>query len=298
MFQKIVTVTLLAIILSCTIISGFVQHTSADIADTVQLTVSGTMTNSSNLVMPDANAHIKMVRAASGTVTVNVSCIFQVVSNQTMKASLAFVYPEAWRGYGGAPEIQFTIQVNHTEMNHTLLTWENVTAEGFIVDPEKFGGTWVEHSDFVLFSYEMIANLTYEVKVKTDAFPVETLHSGYFSYIVGSATTFLGQTHQTVEILLVEEEPFLGYSFFPEDFLVESSNETGTVATWDFIIDDSTNITSVGISFSNGVYSGNIPPPPIPIPEPILLNLLVFSLIVIALVLFCRKYTHSLGYNS
>lgn len=54
MFRKVVTASLLAILLSLTLISGSIPHTSADIADTVQLMVSGTMTNSSNLVMPEA----------------------------------------------------------------------------------------------------------------------------------------------------------------------------------------------------------------------------------------------------
>ncbi|MHA1136270.1 MAG: hypothetical protein ACTSSE_07270 [Candidatus Thorarchaeota archaeon] len=291
MSRKLVTITLVAILLSLTIISGSVHQSSADIMDSVYVTVSGTITNSSNLIMPEAEANIKMIRDVSGTVTVNVSCSFLVVSNQTMNASLAFVYPKAWRVYGGPPGIQFTIHINHTEVNHTLVSWENVTSEGFIADPEVFGGTWVENADFVLFSSEMIANHTYEVKVKTNVYPLITAHSGGFSYIVGSATTFLGQTHQKVEILLVEEEPFDGYVFFPDQHLVESSNESGTVASWDFIIDNSTNIDIVGIAFSNGEYRGNPPPPPIP--DPILLNLVAIVVVVVVIGVLYRRYVRN-----
>ena len=66
------------------------------------------------------------------------------------------------------------------------------------------------------------------------------------------------------QILFVEEEPFLSYSFLPEEHLVVTNNETGTIGTGDFIIDETSNITQVGIHYVENEYHGNLPPNPYP----------------------------------
>jgi len=286
--RKVVTISLLIILLSFAMISGNVQPATADIADTVYLRTGGTISNSSSISMPEADAHIKIVRNTSGSVTVNVSCDFQVVSTKTTNASLAFVYPEAWRVMSGQPEVDFAIHVNHMMVNQTVMTYENLTSEGFVTDPEQFENTWLEHAEFVLFTFEMIADQSYNVNVRTNAYPLNTAYYGSFTYIVASASTFLGETHQTVEIFVVEEEPFLSYTFIPEDYLVETSNESGTIATWDFIIDESSNITQVQMSYVENEYHGIRPPSQITY----LLVLIIgtFTVIAIALGIWSRRH--------
>jgi hypothetical protein len=247
----------------------------ADIADWVNLDISGTMANNSSISMPNADAKIRMRETAQG-IAVNVSCRFEITSSETMNTSLAFVYPKYWRGYGGAEvTINFTIHVNSSRVNHTVITWEELTSQGFRTDPEKFGGTWIESADFVLFNLEMQADATYLISVETWAYPLETNHYGSFDYIVGSATTFAGETHQTVEILVEEEIQFQDTSFFPDEYLVESTNESGSIANWDFIIDDMTNISSVGVQFTVSEYN------PLPYPRPTQIVILSIGVVVV-----------------
>ncbi|MFX1484176.1 MAG: hypothetical protein ACFFCP_13430 [Promethearchaeota archaeon] len=261
MFRKVSTIFALSIILSFGIISISVQQSHADIADWASLDISGTMTNSSKISMPNAQAQIRM----SSGVTVDVSCLFEVTSNETLNASLAFVYPKCWQGFGGEDiNINFTINVNNTLLNYTILTWENLTSQGYIVNPDDFGGTWIEFADFVRFTFKMQANATYLVSVETRASPLMSYNYGHFSYIVGSATTFSGETHQTVEMFVDDDVGFESFTFSPNQHLIESTNESGKMAVWDFVIDDALNFSSVGIDFTFNEYRRWKPPDPIP----------------------------------
>ncbi|MFW9891936.1 MAG: hypothetical protein ACFFFO_07020 [Candidatus Thorarchaeota archaeon] len=237
--------------------------------------------------MPKAQAHIRM----SSGVAVDVSCVFEVISNETLNASLAFVYPEYWHGYGGGYiEINFTIHINSTLVNHKILTWENLTSQGFITEPGNFGGTWIESADFVQFVYEMQANATYLIRVQTQAFPLSSINYGHFSYIIGSARTFTGVTHQTVEIFVENEIGFESFSFYQAQHLVESSNASGSVANWDFVIDDTLNFSTVGTSFTFNEYRGLKPP----FPDPYQILTVVLSAVVLislVLILVWRRYT-------
>jgi hypothetical protein len=56
------------------------------------------------------------------------------------------------------------------------------------------------------------------------------------TYIVGSARTFYGDTHQRVMVNIIEYVPLLGKQFYPEPHLVVNTNGIVTCATWDFQI--------------------------------------------------------------
>lgn len=285
MFRKTLAIFTLSIILSFGIISISVQQSNADIADWASLDISGTVTNSSKISMPNAQVHIRM----SSGVTVDVSCLFEVTSNETLNASLAFVYPKCWQGYGGEDiNINFTINVNNTLLNYTILTWENLTSQGYIVNPDDFGGTWIEFADFIRFTFEIQANVTYLVDVETKASPLMSYNYGHFTYIVGSAMTFSGVTHQTVELFVDDDVGFESFTFSPNQHLIVSNNDSGSLATWDFIVDDTLNFSSVGIAFTFNEYHHSRPPDPSQIAAAVLA---VAVLILLVSILVYKKYT-------
>ncbi len=220
----------------------------ADIANTSNLDMGGTMSNSSGLSMPVADVGILLVYTEEG-IDASVVGQFSVISNVNQTAHLAFVYPQYWANYGGSNiNIEQQILINGIPINYTIVSWENVTSYNFQTDPENFGGGWIEGAEFVLFSYPMVADETNLIKVTTKACPIRNGHYSYFSYIVGSAKTFDYVTHQTVEMHVVEEKQFLEFSFYPENFMTTSTNDTGTTATWDLIIDSECNVSMVHFS--------------------------------------------------
>ncbi len=260
MLRRFGSVILLVTLLSFSFVVYSTPNASADIANMYSLEVGGTMTNSSNLIMPEVDTHIRIVRARfSITVTSN----FYIVSNQTVNASLAFVYPEAWSSFYPANQPNFTIRADNLKINYTVETYENLTANGFNFQNSDLGGDWCTRAEYVCFNLEMIENQTYLINIRTIAHPLVDNYGG-FSYIIGSARTFAGETHQTIEMLVIEEEPFVNFGFSPDYYLTESSNETGTIAFWDIIINESLNFSAVVFNFTIKEYHGN--PPPIPFP--------------------------------
>ncbi|MBY8996914.1 MAG: hypothetical protein KGD60_04230 [Candidatus Thorarchaeota archaeon] len=219
------------------------------------------MSNSSGLSMLRADVGIRLVHTEEG---MNASVVgqFSVISNVNQTAHLAFVYPEYWANYGQSYiNIEQQIFVNGISVNYTIISWENLTTYNFQTDPTEFGGTWIEGAEFVLFSYPMVADETSLIKVITEAYPMENGHYSYFSYIVGSAKTFGDITHQTVEMHIVEEKQFLEFSFYPENFMTVSTNDTGTTATWDMIIDSSCNVSVVHFRGKVSEYVRVLPVP-------------------------------------
>ena len=226
----------------------------ADIADIAGLTVSGTMSNSS-LLMPRADARIRIVHSTDNGIKVDMTCEFEVIPSETVNASLAFVYPSYWALYSGNYiSIDFDITINDALLEHSIVNHTYLVSQGYILNSTELGGGWIESVEFVMFNYEMQVGNSYDIRVTTSANPMTSRHYASFSYIIGSAKTFQGQTHQTVEIHVVEEKKFYSFAFHPEEFLTESTNSSGTTAVWDLVIDQETNISQVGFSATINQY--------------------------------------------
>lgn len=211
-----------------------------------QLNMGGTVSNSSGLSMSRADIKIRILNTVDDGIHINVSGQFSIISSENQTASLAFVYPSYWGSYGaGTINIGLNISVDNNPINYTLVSWMNLNSSGFQTNSSTFGGTWIESADFVLFSYPVIAEETHLIEVNIRAYPLSYGNYASFTYIIGTARTFLDETHQTVEMHIVEEREFLEMSFNPDEFLTTSTNTTGTTAIWDLIIDSESNITFV-----------------------------------------------------
>ncbi|MHA2353340.1 MAG: hypothetical protein ACXABX_09500, partial [Candidatus Thorarchaeota archaeon] len=273
----------IGILLSITLLTSQIGVCDADIADTASFRVGGTMSNSS-LEMLRADAKIRILHTQNDGIKIDVSCNFEVIPSEPVNASLAFVYPEYWHLYSGnSVNIGFDITVNDTPVEHTTVGYSYLIDSGYVLNSTDMGGTWIESAEFVMFNYEMQVGETYNIRLTTTAFPMTSNHYASFSYFIGSAKTFQGQTHQTVEMHVVEEKSFVEFSFHPDQFLTESSNSSGTTAVWDLVIDQNTNISQVGFSATINRYTPVLPLP-IGITEIIIIGGSILMVIAITIV--------------
>lgn len=247
-FNQRIIALCIGILLSITILSSQMGECDADIADTASFLVGGTMSNSS-LTMPEADAKIRIRHTLDDGIGIDVSCSFKVTPSEPVNASLAFVYPQYWHLYSGTySNVGFDIVINDTLLGYTTVNHSYLIDNGYVLNSTELGGTWIESAEFVMFHHEMQVGETYDVRLTTTAFPMISNNYASFSYIIGSAKTFQGQTHQTVEMHVVEEKEFVSFSFHPDDFLTETTNSSGTTAVWDLVINQDTTISQVGFS--------------------------------------------------
>jgi hypothetical protein len=281
-FRQRAYVLYIGILLLITSFVAQIKTSDADIADTASLVIGGTMSNGS-LSMPRADARIRILYPEDGGIRINVTCDFEVIPLETVNASLAFVYPMYWHLAEGFTNIDFGIAINNSHLDYTLVNYSYLISQGYVLNSTEMGGTWIESTEFVVFGYEMQFDETYVIRVTTSAVPIVSHNYVSFDYIVASAKTFQGQTHQTVEMHVIEKKSFVDFSFYPDDFLTESTNGTGTTALWDLVINQSTNINQVGFYATIQKYV-----PYRPTPEIIALilwsSVLVVSLSVVIMV--------------
>jgi hypothetical protein len=256
--------------LSITLLTFQIGVCDADIADSASFLVGGTVSNSS-LSMPMADAKIRILHTQDDGIKIDVACNFKVNPSVPVNASLAFVYPQYWHLYSGdSVNVGFNLAVNNTPVEYTTVGYSNLTDQGYVLNSTEMGGGWIESAEFVMFHYEMQVDETYDISLTTTAFPMTSNNYASFSYIIGSAKTFQGQTHQTVEMHVVEEKEFHSFTFHPDDFLTESTNSSGTTAVWDLVINQDTNISQVGFSATIKQYRP-IRPWPYGLPEIVVL---------------------------
>ncbi|MFW9807131.1 MAG: hypothetical protein ACFFFK_10425 [Candidatus Thorarchaeota archaeon] len=240
-----VSIVLIGILFILLLSSHQTIPADADVANIIDLHTGETFSNSSSLTMPQADVRIRILSTLNDGIHVNVSGKYHIVSDVTQNVSLAFVYPKYWTATASGPNISLSVYVNGSSMSYAIVPWENLNASGFEANSTYFGGTWIENTDFVLFTCSMIADDLNIVTVEYRAFPLDYGYAFYFHYIVGTARTFEAETHETIEMHVVEDKPFLNKTFEPEDFLTVSTNSTGTTAEWDFQIDSNFEINTI-----------------------------------------------------
>lgn len=277
-FNKKIMVLCIGVILSITLCLSQCQMCAADIADTASFIMGGAMSNSS-LSLPRANAKIRIVHTEAGAIDISVACNFEVIASDRVNASLAFVYPQYWHLGSSLSNVWFNIAINDTILDHMVANYSYLVSHGYTLNSTELSGTWIESAEFALFSYEMQAAKTYVVRVTTPAYPMQSNNYASFSYIIASAKTFQGQTHQTVEIHVIEETPFEEFSFQPVTYLTESTNGTGTTAFWDLVINQNTDINSIDFSATIKRYTP-FRPFPIQLVEFIIVGSVMFAIVL------------------
>jgi hypothetical protein len=117
-------------------------------------------------------------------------------------------------------------------------------------------GTWFEHAVFAVFDVILDGQNSMEIGVSRQ------LKYGYlgnefqFEYIVASARSFNGSTHQIVKIAVDDEPDFLSITFSPEAYLAEWTSGGTRSARWDFTVQKTT-IDSVSVSSGVSEYHGS-----------------------------------------
>jgi len=110
---------------------------------------------------------------------------------------------------------------------------------GFTTELVDALGTWLEEAQYAVFNIELQANSTSIVSVTSSTSQGWSYVNwvGY-NYVVASARTFEGDTHEVVHMQLIEESPFLNVSFWPNSCLTLTKEGTQTDAIWDFNVSE------------------------------------------------------------
>ena len=207
----------------------------------------GGLHNGSQISMPYADVRINITNFLHYAI-VNQSARFEIFTNQTQNATLAFVYPH-YLPYTG----DMQILANETEIEFVLLTWDELVKTSFSNDSELVTQYWnftTIYSSFACFEVNLCANTTIFFHIFSNyVFTTEHIvtlegrDSWEYRYIFGSARTFDGDTLQNIHIHLVEEEPLTSKHFNPLDYLtlIEDGNQTDAI--WEF------NVSSLELNY-------------------------------------------------
>ena len=97
--------------------------------------------------------------------------------------------------------------------------------------------SWLHDHRFVVFNVSYQAGELHVLKVNKTM----RMWGGevfYFNYIVGSARSWIGNTHEIVKMHLHNYSSLLKYSFSPDTCLNVTKNESFVNATWEFTINE------------------------------------------------------------
>ncbi len=197
----------------------------------------GGLHNGSQISMPHADVGINITNTLD-CVIVNQSATFEIFTNRTQNVTLAFVYPDS------LPPGDMQISVNETEVEYTLLTWDDLLESTFSNDSDLVTYYWEYTTilaSFACFEISLDANSTIFIHVLSNyIFTLDHIATAEgrdhweYQYIFGSARTFDGDTLQRIHIHVVEVEPFSSKSFEPEEYLTLTVDGIRTDAIWEF----------------------------------------------------------------
>jgi hypothetical protein len=127
------------------------------------------------------------------------------------------------------------IMANDTIMNYTVVFWDDFIESGFVDDFLHDAPFVYPFADFAVFDIELIANTTLVFTIVSDSIYIltDTDLFQYF-YIVGSARTFVGDTHERIHLRIIEHATFLEKEFHPNETLTVSQDGVLSEAIWEF----------------------------------------------------------------
>lgn len=210
----------------------------ANIATWTDVHADGAFHNGTFLMMPEASVQINITRDEYGCSAL-IMCLFTIQTNVTQNSTLAFVFPREEDINRPEDRIwsDMHINLNGTNVNYTILDWEEL---GWDLDnnTSEYHQDWYTDSSYAVFDTTITANTSIQLEVY--AHGEMSLSSNYceLEYIVGSARTFIGDTHEKIIINVVEHVPFLNKDFYPESHLVVYTDGNVTTAAWEFQISE------------------------------------------------------------
>lgn len=243
---------------------------------------------SSNVSMPEASVNLSIIckdRVRTDNygfifkyeIDMQSSFVVQSVDNQN--TTIAFAYPGSWGGYGNPEyinELEFEVFVDGIYVPTLVVDFSGTGFDPGELDRDDWN-EWaylMEHN-FVLFNvslHEMTAvtievNAELSMSVPTDEF--------LFTYCVGTARAWNGDTIEVVRITLQNTSFYLDTSFNPEESLTETEDLDTKIGTWSLDFNSFT-ADSVGVAISQKRW----PYTPIQNPEDYSLLLVVAGIAV------------------
>lgn len=197
-----------------------------------------------NVTMPIAEVDIGILITNPSTglwqYDVNVSCSFVISSDIAQNLTTAFVYPTAWL-YDFTPYetdidiIDFDITVNQSSTPFEIKSYTQFDSEYTLNETEWH---YLEECTFATINLTTEANSTHLIDVDTSFNTLSNAYDFDMRYIVGTARSWKGNTHETVRISIKNEADILSYSFYPNGHLQQTGDNETAEATWEFDIAD------------------------------------------------------------
>jgi hypothetical protein len=229
------------VLFSLFFISIQIPQCQANLGNVATMQEGSSFHNGTLISMPSADVDINITRNGDYAI-VNMTATFLVYTNITQNATLAFVYPSFASSVNeSVTNGTMQIQANGTLMNYSIVYWDDFIESGF---NDQF---WYEvpyihpFADFAVFNLELMANTTLVFTIVSDSvFLLTNINVFQYRYIVGSARTFEGDTHEKVHLHIIEETPFLELVLYPNETLILTQDGIVTDATWEFDISEFT----------------------------------------------------------
>lgn len=232
-FEFLAVISIAAV---CTIPAG------ADMFLMAYLGEGAAVHNGTHICMPEAHVRVNITRTAYVMLT-SMRAEFHLSTNTTQNVTLGFI-PPVIGSWGEDSYSHLAIALNGSEIEYTVLTWEDLGVEqGFATALIDALGTWVESAEYDVFNMEMQANSTAIILVTSSTAQTLDVDGVEYEYVIASARTFEGDTHEIVHIQLVEETPFLSVQFSPVSYLTLTEEGKHTDAIWDFNVSAFENVS-------------------------------------------------------
>jgi hypothetical protein len=214
-----------------------IPQVSADMIVISYMTEGAAVHNGTHVCMPEASVRVNI--KANGSIYTDLQADFSLLTNTTQNVTLGFVVPEV-SAYSGGMSSNLTISMNNGEINYSILEWNDLgVAQGFSTELIDELGTWLTQVKYAVFSLEMQANLTANLIVaSSQVYSSSYINEFVYSYVIASARTFEGNTHEIVHMNLVETVPFLNVSFLPDSYLTLTKNGMQSDAIWDLNVSE------------------------------------------------------------
>jgi hypothetical protein len=281
--NKDVSAFVLVVLIVAVIYSNAIPQCVADIYMTKSTATGGAFASNSSVEMPRAEVWINLTAQRDHPHQISILGEFSIISNVTLNATLAFVYPKDWDFIvSQSSDFSYSIFLDEFQIPVRIMSWLDFAS--------KFGynetdGEWMASVDYAVCNTTLLEDQTTLLKVEI-TFTVD-VENGYFNayslqYVVGSARSFAGNTHQTINVRIEDDYLFSDIRFFPDHHLENSTQGNIIRATWDFHIQDFPENTVV-ITCEHRPYQGGLPPDPIP--DVIRDNLLVVGLIAVSVII-------------
>ena len=256
--------------------------------DYTSINSGGPYCTANNVTMPSAEVNISILVSESWRYDVNVSCSFMISNAVAQNLTTAFVYPTAWsmEFTGEEDEIdldRFEISVNQSATDYAVLSYEQFV-DRFSLDASEW--TFLYHCAFALVNLTARNNTNYCIDVETSFTIISTAFDFTLEYIVGTARSWDGNTHEIVRMNIRNEAEILGYRFFPDINLAsEGDNESGQ-AIWEFDINEfEYNRVSLFVNQKKHPDYHRV----VPLPPFIFLSGLAVIVVLVGFVVFVRR---------